>query len=58
MTLIISKKESISIWKCNFVEISKNLAEYRSENNFIGQSEQLRKKLKRDEQYCKKFGYF
>jgi len=29
-----------------FAEVSKNLAKYRSENNFVGLSKQLRRTLK------------
>jgi len=40
--------------KNDFAEVSKNLARYSSENNFVGYQNNY-KKHKHDEQYCKKF---
>jgi len=41
--------------KNDFAEISKNLARYRSENNFVRSSKYLCRKLKHDKHCCKKF---
>jgi len=39
----------------NFAEVSKNLARYRGENNFVELLKLLCRKLKHDEECCKKF---
>jgi len=49
LTIVYGKKER------SFAEKSKNLVRYKFENNFVGLAKQLRKSLKLDEQYCKKF---
>jgi len=41
--------------KNDFIEISKNLARYRSENNFVDLTKLLYRTLKCIEQCCKKF---
>jgi len=41
--------------KIGFIEVSKNLARYRSENNFVELSKYDNKTLKHNEQCCKKF---
>jgi len=38
-----------------FIKVSKNLARYRSENNFVGSSKLFYTTLKHNEQYYKMF---